>query len=93
MSVCENCPPKKLCSKYLATGGHVEECEYSMDNYTATEVAYKNGYDKGYAEAVDKFSNCLKKYMEKMCWDEDAYIPYPFTFVDRIAMELKNSKD
>ena len=25
-----------------------------MDNYTATEIAYKNGYDKGYEEATNR---------------------------------------
>lgn len=28
MLVCENCLHNKVCGKYVATGGHVKECEH-----------------------------------------------------------------
>jgi hypothetical protein len=32
-----------------------------MDRYTATELAYKNGYKKGYEDAVKEFAERLKE--------------------------------
>lgn len=54
----------------------------------ATEQAYKNGYDNGYKDAVGKFTVELKERIWQMCWDEDASVPYPFDFIDKIADKL-----
>jgi flagellar biosynthesis/type III secretory pathway protein FliH len=60
----------------------------------AAEEAYKNGYENGYEEAINAFTEELKEKMFQMCLNEDANIPYPFTFVDKIAdMLLKENKE
>lgn len=40
-----------------------------MDKYTATELAYKNGYEKGYAEAKAEIVYCkdCRSYNTKGC--------------------------
>lgn len=61
-----------------------------MDNYTIAEEAYKNGYVKGYEEAVKNFVKEVKEEMWQMCFYRGAEIVYPFTFVDDIADKLVN---
>ena len=34
-----------------------------MDQHTATEEAYKNGYDKGVKEAVEEFSRRIREVL------------------------------
>jgi hypothetical protein len=34
----------------------------AMDEYTAMEESYKNGYDKGVKEFAKKIDECLKRY-------------------------------
>lgn len=60
-----------------------------MDVWAATEEAYKNGYAKGYKDAIGKFSEEIKEAMWQMSYDEDIYVPYPFTFVDKVAYMLE----
>lgn len=55
-----------------------------MDVWTATEEAYK----KGYVDAINKFSEEIKEKIWQMSYDEDIYVPYPFTFVDKVAYKL-----
>ena len=40
-----------------------------MDNYTATEIAYKNGYDKGYEEATNRLQAEIEHWQKK--WTEN----------------------
>lgn len=44
-----------------------------MDEHTATELAYKNGYDKGYADAKGELVRC------KDCkwWKQKGLCPMP----------------
>ena len=35
-------------------------------------------------EAIEEFVKILEEKMVQMCRDEDAYIPYPFTFIDEL---------
>lgn len=53
MCICKKCLHENICSKFTATGGYVKECENLMDNYTSTEISYKNGYEKGVLEFVN----------------------------------------
>lgn len=59
-----------------------------MDKYIIAEEAYKNGYAKGYEEAVNEFAFELKEKIWQMSNEEDIYVPYPFTFVDKVAYKL-----
>ena len=70
MAACENCLHKTVCGKHRATGGHVKECENSMDNYMATEMAYKNGYEKGYEDGK-KDAVVHAKWVWVDAWDGD----------------------
>jgi hypothetical protein len=42
-------------------------------------------------EAVEEFIKILEKKLVQMCRDEDAYIPYPFTFIDELLKEYSES--
>lgn len=42
-------------------------------------------------EAVEEFVKILEDKMVQMCRDEDAYIPYPFTFIDELIKEYSES--
>ena len=47
-----------------------------MDNYTATEIAYKNGYDKGYEEATNRLQAEIRRYKncyEQVKWERDLF--------------------
>ena len=42
-------------------------------------------------EAAEQFAKMLEERMVQMCRDEDAYIPYPFTFIDELLREYSES--
>lgn len=42
-------------------------------------------------EAVEEFVKILEEKMVQMCRDEDAYIPYPFTFIDELLKEYSEN--
>ena len=42
-------------------------------------------------EAIEEFVKILEEKMVQMCRDEDAYIPYPFTFIDELLKEYSES--
>ena len=42
-------------------------------------------------EAVEEFVKILEDKMVQMCRDEDAYIPYPFTFIDELIKEYSEN--
>ena len=42
-------------------------------------------------EAVEEFIMMLEGRLVQMCRDEDAYIPYPFTFIDELLKEYSES--
>ena len=42
-------------------------------------------------EAVEEFIKILEDKMVQMCRDEDAYIPYPFTFIDELLKEYREN--
>lgn len=62
MSECENCLHKKVCAKYVATGGYVKECEDLMDGYTATYdvgTTMNITIQKTVEEAIEEIKNKL----------------------------------
>ena len=42
-----------------------------MDNYAATEQAYKNGYEKGYADAKAEIVRCKDCKHQQKYWHPD----------------------
>lgn len=62
-----------------------------MDEYTATELAYKNGYDKGYADAVKVFAERLKNIYNHPRYDRPnahTLVAKLFCYVAQIAKEM-----
>ena len=63
-----------------------------MDKHTATEVAYKNGYERGYNQGVKDFAERAKTYYKNLSGR-----PLPETiefYLSLIAKEMiKEDKD
>ena len=56
-----------------------------MNEYTATEQAFKNGYNQGRAEAIKEFAERVKaKAMQKFDWNEYVEVED----IDQIAKEM-----
>lgn len=64
-----------------------------MDEHTATELAYKNGYEKGYADAVHVFAERLKAH--KYQSNDWSHGEHPFVVeesdIDYIAKEMRGA--
>ena len=56
--------------------------------FTDRTEAYKLLKAEAYKECIKK----VKKKLENMCLAEDAYVPYPFTFLDNLLKELVGEK-
>ena len=60
-----------------------------MDKYTATELAYKNGYANGYEKAVKDFEQKLKEKIDfNSRWFGKFYKFSVFEAIDKITKEL-----
>ena len=58
----------------------------TMDNHTATELAYKNGYAKGYADGVKEFAERLKeKFTLQWCGSKYGII---HGWIDSLVKEM-----
>lgn len=55
-----------------------------MDKYTATEIAYKNGYAKGYADGVNEFAERLKQVF----YSDSLGDPFIRNIINTIAEEM-----
>ena len=66
-----------------------------MDEHTSHEQAYKNGYDKGYADGVKKFAKKLKERKYKS--SDWSHGEHPFVVeesdIDEIAEEMVGEND
>ena len=47
--------------------------DYKMDNYTATELAYKNGYDDGFKAGVTELADLIREGISLNCTLVDVY--------------------
>ena len=66
-----------------------------MKEYEATEIAFKNGYEKGYTEAIKEFAERVKK--ECFYWDfiarkYRACTDLTHNHIDQIAKEVGGEK-
>jgi hypothetical protein len=60
-----------------------------MDKYTATELAYKNGYENGYNQAIKDFEQKLKKKIDDNSkWFGKFYKFSVLDAIDKITKEL-----
>lgn len=66
-----------------------------MDDHTSHEQAYKNGYDKGYADGVKEFAKKLKERKYKS--SDWSHGEHPFVVeesdIDEIAEEMVGEND
>ena len=65
-------------------GAEIEDLKNILQNTTKTTNEIK-------IEAAEQFAEMLEKRMVQMCRDEDAYIPYPFTFIDELLKKYSES--
>lgn len=62
-----------------------------MKTYEATEAAYKNGYEKGYADALANNKQKIKTHFAKIIVDGTADKPYySILYYDPTAKEYYN---
>ena len=62
-----------------------------MNEHSATEQAYKNGYEKGRADAVKEFAERLKKCVRdiaKIDFQDGYYYLIGEAFFDNIVIEM-----
>lgn len=80
---------KLECLLCHATGSKLSKSTYSLRTMeSAVNDEVQECCEEARAEAIKEFAERLKKKMVDMCYAEDAYIPYPFTFVDNLTKEM-----
>ena len=62
-----------------------------MKEYDATEAAYNNGYDKGWNDAIEKFSDRVKRYYSNLK-GETVGVSVGY-YVNVIAEEMRRSNE
>ena len=60
----------------------IEELNGVISNMTKSNNEIK-------IDAIEQFARMLEHKLVQMCRDEDAYVPYPFTFIDELLKEYK----
>ena len=80
---------KLECLLCHATGSKLSKSTYSLRTMeSAVNDEVQECCEEARAEAIKEFAERLKKKMVDMCYAEDAYIPYPFTFIDNLVKEM-----
>lgn len=57
-----------------------------MNPYEATELAYKNGYERGSKETAEKIYNFAKDFFT---WDEECFVCELAKYIENFGVEIK----